>query len=265
LYNPDYDFGETKVNEWHANNLGTADVWGTYKSTLEAELNNDPGFIEGEGCHVTMPQNHAYPDDWRNHVACCDNTGGGYTKIGGNCYTQKTYDEAVALCSAQGYRLCSKDEIHQTYGDTGCDAGAVLEGQKFKYQPKWTSSTMVPIVHDITWSVEVKDNKYLKVKRSGVGPLSQNPARPGMPGDLYYFAYLSKYEGTITSSSGDLVFTKVASLSHTAPSASCDSSTTTWVAAQVNPLLEAGEPVMKKALNKVRFQVLKDMTTSSRK
>ena len=64
-------------------------------------------------------------------VRCCDNTGGGYTKFDGDCFDGKTYVEAVAVCSVQGYRLCSKDEIDQTKG-SGCG---------FDDRRSWTSST----------------------------------------------------------------------------------------------------------------------------
>lgn len=190
-YNLDVEYGSAKVDEWHANNLGTADVWGlgspkTYKELMEDELNNDPGFT-------------------------------GSTKV-------------------------------------------------------W----------DITWDVTVVDNKYIQVRRHGVAgcmPTSTSCTTACMDeagsnqdcmqyGIIMYYAYLSKYEGSITSSSGDLVFTKVASIANKRPPPTlhqdCTSSSSAdAIDAKVNMYLEAGEPVIKQALNKVRFQVLKDMTSGT--
>jgi len=185
-YVMDEEYGSAKVDEWHANNLGTADVWGlgspkTYKELMQDELNNDPGFT-------------------------------GSTKV-------------------------------------------------------W----------DITWDVTVVDNKYIQVRRHGVAgcmPTSTSCTTACMDeagwnqdcmqyGTIMYYAYLSKYEGSITSSSGDLVFTKVASIANKRPSGCTSSSSADAIDAKVNMYLEAGEPVIKQALNKVRFQVLKDMTSGT--
>jgi len=175
-------YGNAKLDEWNANNLGTADVWGlgspkTYKELMEDELNNDPGFTDNQGT-----------------------------------------------------------------------------------------------VWDITWEVFVLDipgdvdNKYIQVRRIGNGPCDSigNPCTgEDSEGKIMYYAYLSKYEGVITSSSGDLVFTKIASIVHKPPGYCIGTSETANIEARLNGYQEAGEPVIKQALNKVRFQVLKDMTSGT--
>jgi len=179
LYLPDFNYGKEMVDKWHQGNLGTADVWGTYLSMLQTELNADQSF-----------------------------------------------------------------------------------------QGKWG----VPP----SWHLEVKDNKYLEIKREGKGPcppdqVGKDTCSEGtwyLGGPIYYYAYLSKKTGTITSSSGNLVITKVVSIPHHVPcwrsrrsSPTCSAATTEFLATTVKSYLEAGEPTLKKALNKVRFKVLKDMTT----
>ena len=60
-------------------------------------------------------------------VRCCDDNGGGVTPD--DCQTT-TYEAAVAKCTTEGRRLCTKGEIDQTKG-TGCG---------FDNARSWTSS-----------------------------------------------------------------------------------------------------------------------------
>jgi len=130
--------------------VGVRDLVGQLRATIMADASEELAAMAdacvADACHITMAGRPSRASSLEAHpeqctadgntaaVRCCDDSGGGYSKLGCSnsncCNNDKTYTEAVALCSAQGYRLCTKDELDQTRG-SGCG---------FDNKRTWTSS-----------------------------------------------------------------------------------------------------------------------------
>jgi len=70
-------------------------------------------------------------DGWARHSATCPYTASDGPEIGG-CHHEKTYEQAEAICSAAGARLCTKEEL-----ETDCAAGT---GCGHDWDLIWSSS-----------------------------------------------------------------------------------------------------------------------------
>ena len=79
------------------------------------------------------------PANSKHNVRCCSINGDSCSSR--PCKKDKTYDEAVEICSGRGQRLCSEDELNKCCG-TGCNKdnektwiGVSLQGtvQSFSY------------------------------------------------------------------------------------------------------------------------------------
>ena len=57
------------------------------------------------------------PDESKHTVRCCSTKGD--VCVSEPCHSDKTYQEAVAICSSKGFRLCFEHELNYCCG-TGC-------------------------------------------------------------------------------------------------------------------------------------------------
>lgn len=110
-----------------------------------------------DGCHSEgAPDPH--DDDVRGSfnkpsslagVRCCDAAGTSCVTFG-SCPGFHTYSQAAALCESNGYRLCTKAELHT---EICCGTGGMCD-----HHPVWTSTRWVPEPYSLAFSSD--DGKF---------------------------------------------------------------------------------------------------------